>query len=174
MLHPPHLLDYELHLTRTANVPEEARGANHCLVVKVECFAFFSQKGCYYLLSNLCCAFNTTVSHQEISPISETHTASSKFTQSFKWNTSFNLSNKKNVQITWSGVTRLSHDSGDKLVATAGLQPHSFSAQWIVHWCVEVRPNQNQGGNDLIFCSINTFLFGSCAMCHAAEVAIFM
>lgn len=33
---------------------------------------------------------------------------------------------------------------------------------------------KNRGGNDLIFCSINTFLFGSCAMCHAAAVALFM
>lgn len=63
-----------------------------------------------------------------------------------------------------NGVTRLSHDCGNELVASVGLQAHSFSAQQIVHWGVEVGPNQNQESNDLIFCSINTFLLGSGAI----------
>lgn len=70
MLYPPHLLDYELHLTRTANVPEEAQGGNQYLVVKVECFAFlfgyvpswaYSKKA-VTMLSNLYCAYTTLLS----------------------------------------------------------------------------------------------------------------
>lgn len=65
--------------------------------------------------------------------------------------------------------------SANKLITVAGLQAHLFSAQWTVHWGVEVRLNQNRGARDLIFCSINTFVCGSVAMCCGAAVAaIFM
>lgn len=68
--------------------------------------------------------------------------------------------------------------SANKLITVAGLQAHLFSAQWttlVQHWGVEVRLNQNRGARDLIFCSINTFVCGSVAMCCGAAVAaIFM
>lgn len=147
-------------------------------VVKVECFAFWIcavigsfQESCYYRLSNFCWA-HTHTQNQLFRKLLFLQALMSK-SISPKPSTKASIK-AKNVKTPKSGVTRLSRDSGGKLVATAGLQDHSFSAQWIVHWRVEVRPNQNQGGNDLIFCSINTFLFGSRAMCYAAAAAIFM
>lgn len=171
--------------------------------VKVECFAFWIyamvglfQKSCSCRLSNLCCPHDTAIKTKnkktkpciskilfscilwlfnlfhKISWTKEELVVSNSLTSGKKCN--FQNFGKKTFISPDCGFTRLWNDSSDKLVATAGLQVHSFSAQWTVHWGVEVGPNQNQGAHDLIFCSINTFLFGSRTTCHAAPVAIFI
>lgn len=139
------------------------------------------QKSCYFRLSNLRRPHDAA---DKKNPVSPKHKHFFHFIRKVLWTTTTvaaaaaATTTKKAfgyVHKMTDRAARLWCDGGggggSGLVATTGLQPHSFSAQWAVQWRVEVGPNQNRGAHDLIFCFINTFLFGSGAMCHAAAAA---